>query len=261
MQLPFFKYHGTGNDFVLVDGRNGEGDLELAQIVTLCDRHFGVGSDGLIIIKNHADEDFEMVFYNPDGSQSFCGNGSRCAVAFARHLGMISNHGSFKAIDGVHFFMMHDSGLMEKPEIHIRMRNVDAVETCGEDLLLNTGSPHYIVKCEDLKQLDIVPAARAIRYNERFSQAGVNVNFVRYGNGELWMRTYERGVEAETLSCGTGVTAAAISLAQSDHSLAEIRVHTEGGELKVKLSQIDGGFDDIWLCGPAEKVFEGVIQL
>jgi diaminopimelate epimerase len=157
--------------------------------------------------------------------------------------------------------MMHDSGLMEKPEIHIRMRNVDAVETCGEDLLLNTGSPHYIVKCDDLKQLDIVPAAHAIRYNERFAQAGVNVNFVRYGNAELWMRTYERGVEAETLSCGTGVTAAAISLAQSDRSLAEIRVHTEGGELKVKLSQTDGGFDDIWLCGPAEKVFEGVIEL
>ena len=129
MQLPFFKYHGTGNDFVLVDGRNGDSHLELAQIVTLCDRHFGIGSDGLIIIKNHADEDFEMVFFNPDGSQSFCGNGSRCAVAFARHLGMISNHGSFKAIDGVHFFMIHDSGLMEKPEIHIRMRNVDAVET------------------------------------------------------------------------------------------------------------------------------------
>jgi diaminopimelate epimerase len=261
MQLPFFKYHGTGNDFVLVDARSGESHLEHAQIVTLCDRHFGIGSDGLILIKNHADEDFEMVFYNPDGSQSFCGNGSRCAVAFARHLGMISNHGSFKAIDGVHLFMIHDSGLMEKPEIHIRMRNVDALERCGEDLVINTGSPHYIVRCENLTQLDIVPAAHAIRYNERFASEGINVNFVRYGKGELWMRTYERGVEAETLSCGTGVTAAAISLAHCDHTLTEIRVHTAGGVLNVKLSHTHGGFNDIWLCGPAEKVFEGVIVL
>jgi diaminopimelate epimerase len=259
MQLPFFKYHGTGNDFVLIDGRSNDFALDLHQIVNLCHRHFGIGSDGLIIIQNHAEEDFEMVFYNPDGSQSFCGNGSRCAVSFARHLGMISNHGSFKAIDGVHLFMIHDSGFIEKPEIHIHMRDVDAIESNGDDVILNTGSPHYIVTCNALEELDIMTAAHAIRYNERFKQAGINVNFVRYGQNELWMRTYERGVEAETLSCGTGVTAAALSLAIKDPASHTIIVHTSGGDLTVKFQRTEEGFNDIWLCGPAEKVFEGVI--
>jgi diaminopimelate epimerase len=259
MQLPFFKYHGTGNDFVLIDGRAGDFSLELHQIVKLCDRHFGIGSDGLIIVKNHSTEDFEMVFYNPDGSQSFCGNGSRCAVAFARSLGMISNHGTFAAIDGVHLFLLHDSGLTDAPDIQIRMRDVEAVEKNGADCIINTGSPHYIVPHEAPEQLDILTAAHAIRYNERFKKEGINVNFVRYGNCELWMRTYERGVEAETLSCGTGVTAAALSLALNDPNCSAIIVHTSGGDLNVKFSREANGFEDIWLCGPAEKVFEGVI--
>lgn len=260
MHLPFYKYHGTGNDFVLIDGRSVNINLTVKQIVKLCDRHFGIGSDGLIIVKHHDSEDFEMVFYNPDGSQSFCGNGSRCAVAFARLLGIIPNHGTFLAIDGVHPFVVHDSGLTDGTVVNIRMRDVMATERQGEDLILNTGSPHYITVCEDLKQLDILPAARAIRYNERFAADGINVNFVRYGNNELWMRTYERGVEAETLSCGTGVTAAALSLALHDASASEIKVHTSGGDLMVKFSRAEQGFDDIWLCGPAEKVFEGVIE-
>jgi diaminopimelate epimerase len=260
MHLPFYKYHGTGNDFVLIDGRSMSTVLTLKQIVKLCDRHFGIGSDGLIIVNHHNTEDFEMVFYNPDGSQSFCGNGSRCAVAFARLLGMIPNHGTFLAIDGVHPFVVHDSGLTEGAEVNIRMRNVEAIEQFGEDVILNTGSPHYITVCDELKQLDILSAARFIRYNERFKSEGINVNFVRYGKGELWMRTYERGVEAETLSCGTGVTAAALSLAWRDSSASEITVHTSGGDLKVKFTRADQGFEDIWLCGPAEKVFEGVIE-
>jgi diaminopimelate epimerase len=261
MRIAFTKYHGTGNDFIMIDGREGDFRLEKNEIVRLCDRHFGIGSDGLIIIRNHASEDFYMDFYNPDVSQSFCGNGSRCAVAFARSLGVVSNHGVFAAIDGNHPFVVHESMLTGAMEIQVRMRDVSTIESVGNDCIIQTGSPHYIVPFENLDQLDIVSSAHAIRYNDRFKAEGINVNFVRYGSGELWMRTYERGVEAETLSCGTGVTAAALSLAIRNQSLTTVDVHTKGGALRVKFERTSsGGFEDIWLCGPAEIVFSGEIE-
>lgn len=256
MQLPFFKYQGTGNDFILADNRTGNLAISVEQIVLLCDRKFGIGSDGLILLQQDAIEDFYMNFYNPDGSQSFCGNGSRCAVACARKLGMVSNHGIFGAIDGAHPFVVNGD------EIAIHMRDVDHVEWNGNECVLHTGSPHFIVENAQPDAVDIVKEGRAIRYSERFKGEGINVNFVRMGDAELWMRTYERGVENETLSCGTGVTAAALSLATRQPNVREVKVHTRGGDLKVKLEPTtEGGYQDIWLCGPAQLVFQGTIEL
>ncbi len=256
MQLAFFKYQGTGNDFIMLDNREGSITLTTEQIVHACDRKFGVGSDGLVLLESDSAEDFHMNFFNPDGSQSFCGNGSRCAVAFARRLGMVSNHGMFRAIDGVHAFTVNSD------EIAIRMKDVEGVEWNEGHCIIHTGSPHYIARNEHPEELDVIAEGRLIRYSDSFKKDGINVNFVRFGDAELWMRTYERGVENETLSCGTGVTAAALSLASLQPEVRAVRVHTRGGDLKVKLEpQADGGYHDIWLCGPAQFVFQGVIEL
>ena len=240
----------------MIDNRNGSIVLSTAEVVLLCDRKFGIGSDGVVLIEPHSTEDFYMNFYNPDGSQSFCGNGSRCAVAFARSLGFVGNHGMFGAIDKPHAFVVNDS------EIAIQMREVEAVEWEENQCIIQTGSPHLIRITEDPDKLDVVFEGASIRYSDRFSKEGINVNFVRMGEGELWMRTYERGVESETLSCGTGVTAAAISLAAMQPEVHEVIVHTRGGDLKVKLERTpEGGFQDVWLCGPAQAVFQGIIEL
>jgi len=240
----------------MMDNRDGQLRLSSEQVVRLCDRKFGVGSDGIVLIEPHATEDFYMNFYNPDGSQSFCGNGSRCAVAFARSLGIVGNHGIFGAIDKPHAFVVNDA------EIAIQMRDVEAVEWEGNECVIQTGSPHLIKLSEDPDKLNVALEGAAIRYSNRFSKEGINVNFVLMGEGELWMRTYERGVEAETLSCGTGVTAAALSLASRQPEVFEVLVHTRGGNLKVKLDRTaEGGFHDVWLCGPAQVVFQGVIEL
>ena len=230
--------------------------LSVNQIEHLCNRKFGIGSDGIVLIESDATDDFYMNFYNPDGSKSFCGNGSRCAVAFARELGLVGNHGIFGAIDASHAFVVNDG------EISIQMKDVGAVSWEGNHCVLNTGSPHYILLHENPDAVDVISEGAAIRYCERFGKEGINVNFVRMGEAELWMRTYERGVEAETLSCGTGVTAAAISLASIQKEVSEVTVHTRGGELKVKLERTSEGlFEDVWLCGPAQLVFQGIIQL
>jgi diaminopimelate epimerase len=254
--IQFYKYQGTGNDFIMIDNREGEIQLSTQQVVYLCDRKFGIGSDGVVMIESHATEDFYMNFYNPDGSQSFCGNGSRCAVAFARQLGVVGNHGMFGAIDKAHAFVVNDH------EIAIQMRDVEAVEWRENQCMVQTGSPHFIVVVDDPDEIDVALQGSAIRYSERFAKDGINVNFLRLGEGELWMRTYERGVEAETLSCGTGVTAAAISLAALQPLVGEVLVHTRGGDLRVKLERtLDGGYHDVWLCGPAKAVFQGTIEL
>ena len=256
MTITFLKYQGTGNDFIMIDNRDGALRFSSEQIVRLCDRKFGVGSDGVVLIEPHSSEDFYMNFYNPDGSQSFCGNGSRCAVAFARQLGIVGNHGMFGAIDKPHAFVVNDD------EIAIQMRDVEAVEWEENQCVIQTGSPHLIQLVEDPYKLDVPLEGAAIRYSNRFAKEGINVNFVRMGERELWMRTYERGVEAETLSCGTGVTAAALSLAALQPSVREVLVHARGGDLKVKLERTsDGGFHDVWLCGPAKPVFQGTIEL
>ncbi|WP_339608585.1 diaminopimelate epimerase [uncultured Roseivirga sp.] len=254
--IQFHKYQGTGNDFVMIDNRQLEIDKsDLSFVSQLCDRRFGVGADGVILIEDHAEFDFEMIYYNPDGSQSLCGNGSRCAVMFAKSLGIIQDNTEFLAIDGPHEAFITDG------EVHLLMNDVAEHELIGDDFLINTGSPHYIQYVPNAHDIDVVESGREIRYSDRFKNEGVNVNFIEEcPNNSLVIRTYERGVENETLSCGTGCTAAALSFALKGGE-SPIRLNAVGGELQVSFNQENNIFKDIYLIGPAEKVLEGVIEL
>lgn len=257
MNLNFYKYQGTGNDFVMIDNRENVFDKANIKLVQqLCDRRFGVGSDGLILIENIENLDFNMIYFNADGSQSFCGNGSRCAVSFAKFLGIIEKQAFFLSTDGEHEAWINAEG-----EVSLKMHDVEEVEVGESHYFINTGSPHYIVENDDIKTLDVKTEGAAIRYNDRFKSEGTNVNFVNYKDNELDIRTYERGVEDETLSCGTGVTAAALSLAhKSNLEAGKIKVNAVGGELQVGFRTKDGNFVDIWLIGPAEQVFKGEVE-
>jgi diaminopimelate epimerase len=257
MQTKFYKYQGTGNDFILFDNRSLTFNKDnTKRIQELCDRKLGIGSDGLMLLESHNDMDFNLVFYNPDASQSFCGNGTRCAVTLASRLGMIGSKGTIEATDGIHDVTIDDNG------VGVHMRDVSEIRTYGNDLWLNTGSPHYIVFVEDINKIDVVEEGRKIRYSEPWSQAGTNVNFVEVGNGILKIRTYERGVENETLSCGTGVTAAAIATHYTGKiSTDNVKITTLGGDLKVDLKKEENGYVNIWLIGPAIQVFEGLVNL
>ncbi len=240
----------------MIDNRDqsfNKNDVEL--ISSLCDRRFGIGADGVILIEESIDADFEMVYFNPDGSQSLCGNGSRCAVMFARHLGLIQNETTFLAVDGIHKAFIAD-GL-----VHLLMHDVSSYEMIGNDFLIDTGSPHYLKYVDSTEDVDPILDGRQIRYSDRFSQEGVNVNFLEtVSDNELKIRTYERGVEGETLSCGTGCTAAALSLGLKT-GVEEVRLKAIGGELKVSFKKEKEHFKDIYLIGPAENVFSGQISL
>ncbi len=256
--IPFYKYQGTGNDFVIVDNRTqiiDRNDKQFAQ--KLCDRKFGVGSDGLILIENHSDYDFEMVFFNPDGSQSMCGNGSRCAVKFARELGIIGNETTFLSTDGVH------TATIAEDIVKLSMKDVlpEKIESFEEHFTIDTGSPHYIIFASNIQQKSVKEEGAAIRYNKEFKENGINVNFVeKLGEQKIAVRTYERGVEDETLSCGTGVTACAIA-----HVLhggkSPVQIDTQGGKLTVSFNIKNGTAESVFLEGPALKVFEGQIKL
>lgn len=254
--IQFHKYQGTGNDFVMIDNRDSAFDkLSLNRIAALCDRRFGIGADGVILIENTPDADFEMVYFNPDGSQSLCGNGSRCAVMFANYLGLIQNETMFKAIDGIH------KASISGNEVSLLMHDVLDYEEIGEDFLIDTGSPHYIKYVADTDQLDPVAEGRKIRYADRFAKDGVNVNFLELvSDSVLKIRTYERGVEGETYSCGTGCTAAALSLGLKSE-LSEVSLKAIGGDLKVSFTKEDNTFRNIYLIGPASAVFSGEITL
>lgn len=256
MELVFDKYQGTGNDFIMLDNLDGKYDLNKLSIPSLCDRRFGIGADGLIAIQKHADTDFEMVYFNSDGSQSFCGNGSRCAVKYAKSLGIIGNQTQFLSTDGIH------EALIEHGEISLKMHDLNAWEKGEGYYFANTGSPHHIVYKDELHSTPINEDAKAIRYNSHYKEHGVNVNFVQDIKGVLCLRTYERGVEDETLSCGTGVTAVVL-MDHIHHSKPEggfvKQIQTEGGMLKVKYQFIGDRFKDVWLIGPAEFVFSGSI--
>ncbi|PZX58366.1 diaminopimelate epimerase [Algoriphagus ratkowskyi] len=257
MQISFYKYQGTGNDFIMIDDRGQEFDDSDLQLVSkICDRKFGIGADGLILIRNHTEFDFEMIYFNADGSQSMCGNGARCAVAFSAYLGIINEKTNFLAIDGAHDAILKD-GLVE-----LLMGNVAGIEVKGTDSFINTGSPHHIRFVEDVENYPVFDEGKKIRYDQMHSPAGTNVNFVeKLSEDEIFVRTYERGVEDETLSCGTGVTAAAIAFGR-DQSVASIKIKTLGGQLSVKFkASVDGGFNEVWLIGPAEQVFAGKINL
>lgn len=258
MQLEFYKYQGTGNDFVMIDNRNNVFDKNNVKVVQeLCDRRFGVGADGLILIENIEDLDFNMIYFNADGTQSFCGNGSRCAVSFAKHLGIIEKQAMFLSTDGEHEAWISDQG-----EVSLKMHDVKNLEKGDNYYFINTGSPHYIVQVDDVEAENVKENGAAIRYNDRFKEEGTNVNFVKFSDNELYIRTYERGVEDETLSCGTGVTAAALSLADVNGlNSGVVYVNAAGGKLKVGFKRNGNVFSDLWLIGPATYVFKGRVEI
>ncbi len=257
MQQEFYKYQGTGNDFVMIDNRlQTFNKKDTKHIAFLCDRRFGIGADGLILLENHPDLDFRMVYYNADGNEStMCGNGGRCLVAFAKHLGVISNKAVFEAIDGLHH------ATIEKGIVKLQMQDVTHVEMHEKHVFLNTGSPHHVQFEDSIENFDIKTKGAKIRYGSPYNEAGSNVNFVKKLSNQIFaVRTYERGVEDETLSCGTGVTAVALAmhaLKETDKNLITLKV--QGGELQVSFDVENGIYKNVWLIGPATYVFSGTI--
>ncbi|MBX2924801.1 MAG: diaminopimelate epimerase [Chitinophagaceae bacterium] len=261
MTIQFSKYQGTGNDFVILDNRNGAYNaLTNEQVKLLCDRKFGIGADGLMLLNEHAPYDFEMVYYNADGNEgSMCGNGGRCLVKFAYHSGIVEQEYRFIATDGEHEAEIDISGTVK-----LKMKDVDQISNQDEYSVLNTGSPHYVTFVPDVKKVNVVEEGRRIRYSKPFSKEGINVNFVEnIDDDTIFVRTYERGVENETLSCGTGVTAAALVAAHNTNGFNGVNVQTPGGNLSVEFTISEDGekFSDIWLSGPAELVYKGEITL
>ncbi|MFN0187246.1 MAG: diaminopimelate epimerase [Bacteroidia bacterium] len=261
MQLSFSKYQGTGNDFIILDGWNSEISISAEQVKHCCDRRFGIGADGLMIIKKHPSLDFEMIYFNSDGlPSSMCGNGGRCLVHFAFEKKYIGTSTQFLAIDGV-----HEADVLSNSIISLKMNSVSNIAKRENDYYLNTGSPHFVSKVDAIMDLNVVENGRKIRYNEEFKREGTNVNFVQELEDGIMVRTYERGVEDETLSCGTGVTAAALVAAdlfnREKKKTENINIKTLGGALKVTFNRNENVFDEIRLIGPAIFVYEGSIKL
>lgn len=256
--MQFFKYQGAGNDFILIDNRENFFDSQnVALVAHLCDRRFGIGADGLMLLQAHADYDFEMVYYNADGNiGSMCGNGGRCIVAFAKHLGVIGQKTKFLAVDGEHEATLNAQG----DWVSLKMIDVTDISRDGDAFVLNTGSPHYVKVVDDLNKLDVYQEGRAIRYSPTYAKEGINVNFVEPRSEGYAVRTYERGVEDETLACGTGVTAVALAMAIDNQLMGNIitPIKAKGGELTIRFSRLSASsFSDIYLEGPAKLVFEG----
>ena len=256
MNLHFYKYEGCGNDFILFDNRKKDINLNTEQIKQLCDRHFGIGADGLMLLENIEGYDFKMVYYNSDGNQSsMCGNGGRCITAFAKRLSIIKNEAHFMAVDGEHL------SIMENEIISLKMNDVLKIETHSDYFSLNTGSPHVVKWVKNIEDYKVFDEGKKIRYSDPFnSKGGTNVNFIELKNDTLFIRTYERGVENETLACGTGVTAAALveAIAEKPTHANLCNVTSMGGNLNVIYTKhTDNSFTNIWLKGPACFVFEG----
>ncbi len=258
MQLTFYKYQGTGNDFVILNNLAKEIRLTTSQVRQLCDRRFGIGADGLMLLNPSQKYDFEMEYYNSDGREStMCGNGGRCLVKFASHQGIRKNQYFFTAIDGVHEASIEFNGW-----VYLKMKDVQGIRKLSGDSVLDTGSPHYVRPSQDLRQMDVFKEGKAIRYSDKFKDDGINVNFVEEDSSGIFVRTYERGVENETLSCGTGVTAAALIYAHNELGFNRVDVTTLGGKLAVEFDKVGKEtFENIWLCGPAEFVFSGTIEI
>ncbi len=260
MKLNFYKYHGTGNDFIIIDNRNSNIKLNTEQVNKLCSRRFGIGADGLMLMSNHTTFDFEMMYYNADGNiGSMCGNGGRCMIQFAFDRGLHKSEYLFTAVDGEHKATIENNGWID-----LKMKDVDSVEISSfTDFILDTGSPHYVKPADDVKNIDIVKAGREIRYSRRFADDGININFAELEeDGSIYVRTYERGVEDETLSCGTGVTASALVFAHNDNGFNRVNIKTPGGYLAVEFDKTsETSFKNIWLCGPAVFVFKGEVDV
>ncbi|MCU0434659.1 MAG: diaminopimelate epimerase [Bacteroidia bacterium] len=260
MQIRFYKYQGTGNDFVLVDDReNRFPDQDKKLVERICDRHFGIGADGLMLLRNEPGYDFRMVYFNSDGAPgSMCGNGGRCICRFAHDLGIVNGSEiNFIAYDGAH------NAFITGDNVQLKMSDVHQTELTGTDYFIDTGSPHVVRFMSDVSGLNVYAAGREVRYSPRFAEQGTNVNFVEVMGQNIFVRTYERGVENETLSCGTGVTASALaaSLQGIAPESGNIAVETKGGSLMVHYHRRNGGFDDIWLEGPAKFVFQGELNV
>jgi diaminopimelate epimerase len=278
VKIHFSKYQATGNDFVLIDNRSGQYSFTKEQIKQICHRHFGVGADGVMLIERHPSLDFNLVYYNSDGSQSLCGNGSRAAVHMAARLGLVNGKTRFNAYDGIHEAELFPDGVVK-----LRMNDVNGVKQIGDDLFINTGSPHYIRFIGAIESYPVYEEGKKIRYNEHFKPGGTNVNFVEpLQENIIFVRTYERGVEDETLSCGTGVAAAALAASFRGYT-SPVRIETLGGQLTVQFNNGSssanpaqnttniaeagspagqaGTFTDIFLIGPAKLVFEGDLEL
>jgi len=261
MQIEFSKYQGTGNDFVLIDNRNGIISPDNIKLIEqLCHRRFGIGADGLMLLEDAKGYDFRMRYFNSDGKEaSMCGNGGRCIVAFAYHLGIIKNETTFIAVDGEHEAKVEDKN--DFVQISLKMINVSGIEKIGDSFFMNTGSPHFVKFIQNHDDFDTYSNGKAIRYNDRFATDGTNVNFVSFKNNEIQVSTYERGVEDETYSCGTGVVASAISAGAIKNSNS-FKINTKGGKLAVHFNKIDSqNINDIWLIGPATKVFSGSLNI
>jgi diaminopimelate epimerase len=260
MLIKFVKYQGAGNDFVIVDHRIPfiqANNVEL--IALLCHRKFGIGADGLILLENSELYNFKMVYFNADGHQSsMCGNGGRCIARFAQQLGMVENHCTFEAVDGMH------EAYLNNEVVKLKMNDVSKIEHYNDAYILNTGSPHFVDFMTNVSDFDVPAYGRKIRNSEAFVAEGINVNFVEKRDNSLYVRTYERGVEDETLACGTGVTACAIAYHHANQGQLEetaIQIETPGGHLKVYLSFNRGVYHNIWLEGNATAVFDGTVYI
>ena len=257
MKIRFYKYQGTGNDFVIIDNRLRQFPLKDKKLIEhLCDRRFGIGADGMILLETDEVSDFKMVYYNSDGNEStMCGNGGRCIVSFARFLGIIEDETTFVAIDGLHRATINGA------IVHLKMQDVLEIKVKPDTLFMNTGSPHHVQMVKGLSQFNVVKEGAKLRYG-LYGKTGSNINFVEENkDGEFSVRTYERGVEDETLSCGTGVTAVAIAM----HTLgrtkkSKIKVHVLGGELEVSFVPANQGYEEIYLIGAAKQVFKGEME-
>jgi len=256
-KVHFYKYQATGNDFVVIDNRTANISLTKEQVAAICHRKFGIGADGLMLIEKHPTLNFGLEYFNSDGSQSLCGNGSRAAVQFASSLGLVNGKATFNAFDGEHVAELMPSGI-----IKLKMSPVKEVKQIGDDYILYTGSPHVIRFVTGILNYPVFEEGRSLRYSEHFKPGGTNVNFVELQeHNTIFVRTYERGVENETLSCGTGVTAAALAVSLKGYS-SPVSIKTLGGDLSVEFkSGHTGTFHEIFLIGPAKMVFEGDLEL
>jgi diaminopimelate epimerase len=258
MKYRFYKYQGTGNDFVIMDNREGKIEFTQKQVHLICDRRFGIGGDGLMLLNSLAGYDFEMVYYNSDGLPgTMCGNGGRCLTKFAYDQGIRPEKYRFMASDGLHLAEIGEHGW-----IHLKMKDVLSISNVHGDSVLDTGSPHYVKHVTHVSKIDVVKEGREIRNSKAFEEKGINVNFVETSDKNIIVRTYERGVEDETYSCGTGVTASALVFAHNENGFNRIEVQTKGGHLAVEFDRLDDEkFENIWLCGPADFVFSGEITI
>ena len=257
MNLKFYKYQATGNDFILIDDRNETFNIKGSKYIkSLCKRRYGIGADGLILLRNHEKYDFEMIFFNSTGERStFCGNGARCIIAFSNYLNITKDTTTFMAYDGIH------KGIFKDNNVSLQMSDVDNINIDKEYTILDTGSPHLVKIIESIENFDVLKYGSRIRYDKKFGNYGINVNFVEIVNDKIFSRTYERGDEMESLSCGTGSVATAISLHKTKLiNTNDIVIHTKGGELNVKFDIFNQSYKNIWLTGEAKMSYSGDLK-